>query len=111
MSSIEFVSEGRGALVCITQEMLDETGASLDDTEGISGMVRNIAGVEISAVLKENEPEKVKVSMRAKTTANVGAICRKFGGGGHIKAAGYTYFKTIDQTKAELKEAIIEELK
>ena len=48
----------------------------------------------------------MKVSMRAKSYGNVDKIAVKFGGGGHIKAAGCTLDipmeKAVDLIKQEL---------
>ena len=74
--------------------------ARMEDTDGIAASLRSIRGVEISALLKEKEDGSIKVSMRAKTSANVAAICEKHGGGGHIKAAGCTLSMSMDDAIA-----------
>ena len=58
--------------------------------------LRSIAGVEYAAFLKEKGPETVRLSLRAKTQGDVSVIAEKFGGGGHIKAAGATLNMTIE---------------
>ena len=67
--------------------------------------MKNIEGVEFAAFLKEKNGS-VKVSMRAKSYGNVDKIAVKFGGGGHIKAAGCTLDipmeKAVDLIKQEL---------
>ena len=60
----------------------------MEETEGIIETLRNISGVEISAFLKENKTEEIKVGLRSKTYGDVSAIAQTFGGGGHKKAAG-----------------------
>ena len=48
----------------------------------------------------------IKVSMRAKTSGNVAEIAAQFGGGGHVKAAGCTFRKELEDACLQLKEAI-----
>jgi len=90
MDTMEIFADGQSVIVYVTQEMLKKSNAKMEHTEGLIGELRGIKGVEISAFLKENEEGKIKVSMRAKSYADVAAICQKYAGGGHIKAAGCT---------------------
>ena len=62
--------------------------------------------VEISFVIKETDKGEYKASLRS-TGADVAAICAKFGGGGHIKAAGCTVpGKSIDSAARRLLSEI-----
>ena len=103
----EFLFGGKVAVGYVTGQMLEEAGAVLDDAEGTIDMLRNIEGVEIAAFLKE-KGEAVKVSMRAKSYANVAEIVSVFGGGGHVKAAGCTLEMGMDEALDKLKNAISE---
>ena len=84
---------------------LATAGASMEETEGLVEQIRNIAGVEIAALLKE-DPGRVKVSMRAKTAADVATIARNFGGGGHRKAAGFTLQADLDTARETVRKAM-----
>ena len=106
LSSMKVFSHGKAAMTCVTQDMLQKTGAKLSETDGIVEKMRNICGVEISALLKEEDEKTVKVSLRAKTTANVAELAQQFGGGGHKKAAGCTIRKPLEEAKKEIEEAI-----
>ena len=107
LQKAEFLFGGKVAVGYVTGEMLEESGAVLDDAEGTIDMLRNIEGVEIAAFLKE-KGEAVKVSMRAKSYANVAEIVSVFGGGGHVKAAGCTLEMGMDEALDKLKNAISE---
>lgn len=104
------LSGGKGAIAFVTQDMLADTGADSSETEGIVQILRSIAGVEIAGFLKEAEPNKVKVSLRAKRKGDVAAIATKFGGGGHVKAAGCTINASITEAfnmvKAEIEKSL-----
>lgn len=107
LDRMEILADGRAAISYVTQEMLDELGAQMDDSEGSIDLLRNIEGVEIAAFLKE-KGDTVKVSMRAKSYATVDGIVMKFGGGGHAKAAGCTLEMGMDDALELMKKEIID---
>ena len=47
-----------------------------------------------------------KSSLRSKRKVDVAEICQQFGGGGHIRAAGYYRKGTIDEITNELLEIL-----
>lgn len=112
LSTVRTVGGGRGALAFVTEKMLEESGALSEETENVIKELRSIAGVEYAAFLKEKGPELVRLSLRAKSCGNVAAIAEKFGGGGHIKAAGATLnmpiADAVNAVIAELENAIAE---
>lgn len=88
---------------------LDENMAStLDSTEGLIDFIRVIEGTDIALLLKW-KAEGCRVSMRSKKT-DVSRIAAKFGGGGHIRAAGCTLKMPFDKAKAAIVQAIGEAL-
>lgn len=90
----------------ITESMLKRCNATAKDSDMLVEFLRDILGVEISITTKPMEDE-IKVSMRSKLYADVSKIAKKFGGGGHIQAAGFTSSIELD----ELKKLLIEESK
>ena len=105
--TLELCCDGKVAIVEVTKEMLEATGATKDDTDGVVNSIRNIASVEVGVLLRE-EDEGIKVSLRSKNYLDVSEIATKFGGGGHIRASGAT-IKDFDFKR--VKEEIIEEIK
>lgn len=110
INTIEMLDGGKADIAFVTQEMLEKTGALMEETEGIIETLRNISGVEISAFLKETKPGEIKVGLRAKTYSDVSAIAQSFGGGGHKKAAGCTLNGTLQEAKEKISDAIISHL-
>ena len=111
LSDIDIFANGSVAMGTVTQKMLKEEEAVMSDAEGISESLRSIEGVEIGVFLKEEELSEdggsvVKVSMRAKSFANVAAFCQKFGGGGHIRAAGCTLNLPIKKAAKLMKKEL-----
>jgi bifunctional oligoribonuclease and PAP phosphatase NrnA len=79
---------GEALISCVDNDDYARTGANeLDSKESID-QLRSVEGVDVVAHLRE-VPEGTKGSLRSET-ADVGEIARRFGGGGHKLAAGYT---------------------
>lgn len=101
----ELIEDGRVAISYVSEEMLRDAGAEIDDAEGAIDLLRNISGVEIAVFLKERG-DAVKVSFRAKSFADVRQIASAFGGGGHVKAAGCTLNKPMKEAVEMVKEQV-----
>lgn len=98
--------DGRFALVAVTQEDLSEAGASDQDCEQLKHLPRQIAGVQVSAVIRPNGTE-IKCSLRSNEEINVATLAAEFGGGGHFHAAGFSVQGgTVDAVKQTLLEKI-----
>ncbi|MDD3167936.1 MAG: bifunctional oligoribonuclease/PAP phosphatase NrnA [Eubacteriales bacterium] len=110
LSTIEILCDGKADIAYVTQEMLKETGALMEETEGIIETLRNISGVEISAFLKESKPNEIKVGLRAKTYGDVSSIAQAFKGGGHRKAAGCTLHMSLDEARQKISDTICAQL-
>ena len=98
--TIELCCEGKVAFVEVTKEMMEITGAIKDDTDTIVNSVRAIASVEVACMLREDE-DGIKISLRSKNYADVSKIAVKYGGGGHIRAAGATIKDEFDFEKVK----------
>lgn len=59
------------------------------DLDGIVEQLRITKGVECAIFLYEVEKLEYKVSLRSNEIVDVSAIATHFGGGGHVKAAGF----------------------
>ena len=110
LSKAEIFAEDKAIIALVTQDMLTQTETLMEDTEGIVSKMRSIKGIEVAALLKEEETENIKVSMRSKGDADVAAISVKYDGGGHAKAAGCTIKKPIDIARKEIMESVKKEL-
>lgn len=107
INSIKLYKDGKIATAKITNEIMEKYGAERSDTEALAQIPRSIDGVMISAFLKELPEGDVRVSLRSLGDYNIEPVARKFGGGGHKKAAGCT-FKNSSIDDAE--KALVEEL-
>lgn len=91
IESIKLYGNGKIATASITREILEKYSAEKSDTEGLAQIPRRIDGVMISAFLTELNDGNVRVSLRALGDYNIEPVAKKFGGGGHKKAAGCTF--------------------
>ena len=99
LKTTEKICDGKVAIATVTFDMLKNTNTTIDESEGIVEVLRSIRGVEIAIFIKEISENQSKVSMRAKSYGIVALICQKFGGGGHIKAAGCTIFESLTNAR------------
>lgn len=106
LSSLTTYHDNKVGVVKVTQKMLEKTGTTMEDSNGIVEQIRKIKGIEVACLLKENKKNEVKVSMRSKEYYNVAEVCELFGGGGHIRAAGCTINESINKSEKLIIDAI-----
>ncbi|MFC1561984.1 bifunctional oligoribonuclease/PAP phosphatase NrnA [candidate division KSB1 bacterium] len=100
---IQRASGGKIAWMKITQEMLKETGSTLEDIEGFVEYPRNIEDVMVSILFVERTEFDIKLSFRSSNKVSVDKLAAEFGGGGHRNAAaailhGTTMNKAVETT-------------
>jgi len=84
-----------------------EFEASEEDAEGAVEYLNKSREADVAILLKERKKNYFKVSMRSKDSVDVKKIAMKFGGGGHINAAGFEMVGKPD----EIIKKIVEEIK
>ncbi len=89
----------------VSADDLARHGVDVEETEGLIDLIRRTTEADVSAVLKET-PEGTKVSLRAVTDFDVGAVATDFGGGGHKSAAGFTSDRPVAEVLAALRDAL-----
>lgn len=111
MESGKSCENGEIFIGTVTQEMMRDTGCTSDDIDRFIQKIMTIDGVEIGVLLKETEIGNTKVSLRARSCVDVASIAAEFGGGGHLRAAGFSLNgvpeSSVDIILPKLKEAII----
>ena len=73
----------------ITQTDMAVCKAKAEDSEGIIDHIRDIETVEIAIFVRECLDGDYKVSLRSTEYADVAQLAQDFGGGGHVRAAGF----------------------
>ncbi|MFH1681976.1 MAG: DHHA1 domain-containing protein, partial [Candidatus Eisenbacteria bacterium] len=90
-------SGGKILWLQVTRQMLAKARASHEDTEGFIELLRAVRGVEVCALFKEQEADRVRVSLRSTESVDLHRFARSFGGGGHAKAAGLTIAGSMEE--------------
>ena len=105
MDRLEFFYDGKIAYTYILNDDFEKVEASVGDHEGIVNIGRNIDGVEVSILIRENNGWSI--SLRSAGNVDVCKIALTLGGAGHFMAAG----AKIEGTLEEVKNKVIEEIK
>jgi len=93
----------------VTREMIARAGAGPDDFEGLIEHVRTLEGTEVAILFTGTEDGVTKISFRSNGSADVRRIARRFGGGGHVKAAGARVDGRPDEVAVRVLEVAREE--
>lgn len=109
LDTLELFHQDLIGVMTVTQAMLQEAGGTLEMMEDFVDYPRSLGSVEVSVFLRE-APEGWRVSLRSKERIDVGAVAVQLGGGGHVRAAGFTISGSLESAKektlARLKDAI-----
>lgn len=81
----------------VTQQDMNDAGASLEDCEGIVNYLIGMADVCAAVFLRE-QPEggDFRLSLRSKSNVDVAEVASRFSGGGHRNASGGTVQGPLD---------------
>jgi phosphoesterase RecJ-like protein len=108
MKTLSLDLERRICSLVVTWQALQETGASVEHTDGFVDIPRAVKGIDISMLYTQLDKDHFKLSLRSKGKVNVEQIAKKFGGGGHINAAACRIEGNIEAVKQQVLEAIKE---
>jgi phosphoesterase RecJ-like protein len=104
------LAEGRYARLSLTRADFAACGANHDDLEGLVNRPLELRGVEVACLLHELEDGRIKASLRSRERADVNAVCRRFGGGGHRLASGAKLDGPMARAQTELDAAVLTQL-
>jgi bifunctional oligoribonuclease and PAP phosphatase NrnA len=93
--------------IALPRDVTDRLGSTAEDFDGLIEHARSIAGTRVALLFRETGPAETKVSLRSSGEADVNAIARHFGGGGHVKASG----ATLDASLADAVAAVLEKVR
>lgn len=100
----EFYCDNKLAIVTVERAMFEEYNAGPDDISAVVSNLRDIDTVEFACVLRETDDNAVRANLRSQNYFDCCSFAKSYGGGGHIRAAGFT---VKDLGINELKEDII----
>ncbi len=106
LSALEMQEDGRLVVLDAAPEQFQRHGLVGADTEGLVDLPRTIAGVDVVVLFSEVEAGKVKVSLRSTGRIAIDTVASRFGGGGHVHAAGVL----LKGSRADAKGRILPEI-
>lgn len=97
-------------VTCLRKEVFDHYHASSVDVDGVVDQIRVTRGIEVAVFYYEYEPDVYKFSLRSNERLDVSQIALAFGGGGHVRAAGFSLEgsqeEVIEKVLARIAEAL-----
>ncbi len=109
LGHMELSADGRLNLCAVSAATLEALGATREDCEGLIDYLRDVDTVEAACFLKESDGV-VRVSMRSKRLCDVAAVAKRFGGGGHVHAAGCTLELPLAEAVRVMRDALTDAL-
>jgi phosphoesterase RecJ-like protein len=88
VSALQCELDGRLIWSAVTQEMLQRSGATMVESEGIIDQLQSVDTMKIAVLFKEMGPLLTKLSVRSRDEFDATELCVPYGGGGHRRAAG-----------------------
>jgi len=89
--AIELSDNGRVALLTIPADFGADIDADVDDIKDLVDIAIGLEGVVVAALVRGLAQGGAKVSLRSKSdAADVAAFSKERGGGGHVRASGYS---------------------
>ncbi len=111
LNTLELHLGGRYAAQQILQADFERTGTTPKDTEDLINECQRMGTVEVAALFTEAEAGKFKCSLRSRGNVDVRRIAEKFGGGGHIRAAGTEVPGPLENAKQLILAEVTEQIK
>lgn len=107
LGSLELSPGGRVGWMTVTREMIEDTGATDGDSDGVANYARAVRGVELGILFRELPDGMVKVGLRSRGQVDVSQLAASFGVGGHPRAAGCVLPGPVEVARREVLEAAL----
>jgi bifunctional oligoribonuclease and PAP phosphatase NrnA len=94
----------------VPTEVVERLALTSEDFEGLVDHARSLQGTRVAILFRETADGGTKVSLRSTGEADVNRVARRFGGGGHPRAAGAEVAARADVAVEQVVAAVREEL-
>jgi phosphoesterase RecJ-like protein len=109
----EVLEGGRIVVSHLLRDDFADAGASEPYSEGIIDYLRAVEGAELAVLIREQLNESAhahKGSLRSSIDElDVSAIARRFGGGGHRQAAGFSTNLPLEKIVEQIREGFLDQ--
>ncbi|MFP4704769.1 MAG: DHH family phosphoesterase, partial [Spirochaetaceae bacterium] len=107
LSRVEMQAGGRIALTYETMEDTAEFGRENRDSDTLYQLLMGTHPCTVVALIREEETEACTGSLRSSDDTDISIVARRFGGGGHKRAAGFMVQKSLEETYARVREELL----
>ena len=90
LANASFYADGKIVITTVTRTMLETYDVPDEAVDGLVSTLRGIRGVMVSFVVRETKEGELRVNIRSNAPFDASAFAAFFGGGGHLRAAGFT---------------------
>ena len=112
MNTLKFYGEGHVAVISVMLDTIESIpDIDSDDVGALAAIPRQIEGVDIGIYIKEKKKGYFKASLRSSERVDVAKIAQGFGGGGHARASGCSFYCAYEDAEQQIVEACCEALK
>jgi phosphoesterase RecJ-like protein len=111
LASLEFARNGTVAIMRLRPDDFRATGGRVEDISELVNTPMSVRSVRVSILLAQAGPKGTKLSFRSKPDApggvvDVNLLAQRFGGGGHMHAAGASVNQDVDAAREALLDVL-----
>ena len=111
IQSVQSYANGKIRVVTVGEDIYEKYGISVKDAPNFVDIPRCIEDTEIAVCIKPQNGE-IRVNLRSNNYFDVSETAVKFGGGGHMRAAGCSVkAETLEEAQMLIVKAIEEDVK
>ena len=96
--------DGKLMITYETEEDFLEFGTTSRDSDSLYQQLQGIKNVEAIILIRFESGNELSVGLRSKHYADIGAVAKSFGGGGHKRAAGFSWNGSAEEITDKLLE-------
>ena len=100
LDEMDLLDGGRLAVLYLNDDILNATGTTYNDTEGLINLPLTAREIQAVAFFKVGADGDIRVSLRSKYDVDVRSVASRHGGGGHKNAAGFTVKGPLIEVRA-----------
>ncbi len=111
LKRMQVLAEGKVIIAYETAGDIDNYGMESRDSAEVYHLLLSIEECEAVVYLKRTENGNTVAGLRSKSFMNMSEVAKKFGGGGHIRAAGFSQEAPPVRVMKQLKPILLRHLK
>jgi phosphoesterase RecJ-like protein len=111
LERMKTAEEGKIAYSILPLSVYKKTGANDEDNEGLLDTMRALRGGQLFVLIRQEQNDQGKTSMRSTGSINCSYLAGLFGGGGHARASGFSFIGNVEMEGERIMQRIIEQVK